>query len=155
MKKTKKLHTVLLPILICMMLVGCGKNDSGERNKSGELMLNTVESDAELQYTSNGMDLEEKPNTISQVISIGDGFLLLGEQKGHQILTGYDIEGKITERYDMSWLQENQEISRIQAGENGSIYALVYTSFGKDEFCYELYTIKAGGDSRTILLCAA
>lgn len=145
MKNSKKLHAVLLSTLICAMLIGCGKTNSGERSKSGELMLNAVESAGELKYISRGMDLEEKPDVISQVIPFGDGFLLSGEQKGQQVLTAYDPEGKIIDRYDLGWLQENQAPSAIQAGADGSIYALVDTDIGKDDFYYDLYTIDGGG----------
>ncbi len=148
MKNTKKLRAIVLSILICAMLVGCGKSNSGERSKSGELMLNSVKSAGELKYISHGMELEEKPNIISQVIPFGDGFLLLGEQKGQQFLTAYDPEGKIIERYDMGWLQENQHFSDIQAGADGSIFALVYTEIEKDDFSYDLYTIDGEGAAK-------
>jgi len=145
MKNTKKLRAFMLLILICAMLIGCGKNSSSKRSKSGELMLNSVEGAGELKYLSRGMELAEGSDIISQVISFGDGFLLLGEQKGQQLLTAYDLAGKINHRYNLDWLQENQALSNIQAGADSSIYALVYTEIEKDDLSYDLYTIESDG----------
>lgn len=143
--KNEKLHAIVLSILICAMLIGCGRSSSGERSKSGELMLNSVESAGGLNYIAHGMELEETPSVVSQVIPFEDGFLLLGEQMGQQLLTVYDPEGKIINRYDMGWLQENQYFLDIQAGADDSIYALVCTEIGKDNFSYDLYAIDAEG----------
>ncbi len=148
MKTKKKLRAIVLPILICTMLIGCGKSGSGERSKSGELMLNAVENAGELKYISHSLELEERPNWISLVTPFGDGFLLLGEQKGQQLLAAYDTEGKIVERYDLGWLQENQTLSAIQAGADDSIYALIDTDVGKDDLYYDLYTIDGGGAAK-------
>lgn len=142
MKNEKKLCAIVLLTLICVMLVGCGKSNSGERTKSGELMLSSVESPGEIRYISHSVELERKPDIISQVIPLPDGFLLLGEQKGHQCLTAYDLEGEIVNSYDLDWLQEKQYISYIQSEAGNAIYALVYTEIEKDDFSYDLYTIE-------------
>lgn len=87
MKNGKKLCAIVLLTIICVMLVGCGKSNSSERTKSGELMLNSVENSGETKYISHSVELEEKPIIISQIIPLEDGFLLLGEQKEQQCLT--------------------------------------------------------------------
>ena len=148
MKSGKKLCAIVLLTIICVMLVGCGKSNSSERTKSGELMLNSVENSGETKYISHSVELEEKPIIISQIIPLEDGFLLLGEQKEQQCLTVYDLEGKIVKRYDLDWLQEKQYISDIQTENGNLIYALVYTEIEKDIFSYDLYAIDSGAVSK-------
>lgn len=143
MKKNRVFLAAAL-MLLCALLTGCS-NSSVERAKSGEIILNTVEKTAETAYRSNNIELASKPDGISQVSPLNEGFILLGSKGFQPVIQSHSLDGSLIRSFDLSWLEESQSVSKLTVSEDGTLYMLTSTDDEENGFSYQLYAMQADG----------
>lgn len=145
MKCKRFICLILVATLACGLFTGCGSDSSAKRTKSGAVLLNTAEKPIERIYTSESMELEATPTLINQLLPYDSGFIVSGEVEMKPILRSYSLEGNLKYDFDLSWLEDNQSVSKIQVTNDGNIYLLCSLD-EDDSLLYTIYNFNPNGE---------